>query len=140
MQFCNFTSAARAFAHHLTGRSEQVLGSLDDLISSHQVFQHGADPVQKLLWGKLPALDLAQAILPLGSQKRRLQLFRQHRDKGYCIVGRKKLHRFSVLFSLQKTGRYQLFQNTGTGGRCPQTFSLSILWHIIFPGSLHCGQ
>ena len=61
MQFCNFTAAARAFAHHLTGRSEQVLSSLDDLISSHQVSQHGADPVQKLLRGKLPALDLAQA-------------------------------------------------------------------------------
>lgn len=70
LQFCNFTAAAGAFAHHLTGRSEQVLGSLDDLISSHQVSQHGADPVQKLLRGKLPALDLAQAVLPLGSQKR----------------------------------------------------------------------
>ena len=79
--------------------------------------QHSADPVQKLLRGKLPALDLAQAILPLDSQKRRLQLFRQDRDNGYCIVGRKKLYRFPALFSFQKTGRYQLFQNTGTGGR-----------------------
>ena len=63
---------------------------LDDLISSHQVFQHGADPVQKLLWSKLPVLNFPQAVLPLGSQKRRLQLFRQNGDQGNCIVGREK--------------------------------------------------
>lgn len=51
-----------------------------------------------------------------------------------------KLHRFPALFSFQKNDRYQLFQNTGTGGWCPQTFSLSILRHILFSGSLHCGQ
>ena len=66
--------------------------------------------------------------------------FRQDCDQGDCIVGREKLHRFPVLFSFQKTGRYQLFQNTGTSGRCPQTFSLGFLRHILFSGSLHCGQ
>ena len=140
MQFCNLTVTARAFAHHLTGRRKQVLSSLDDLISPYQVFQHGADPIQKLLRGKLPVLDFPQAVLPLGSQKRRLQLFRQNGNQGNCIVGREKLHRFPALFSFQKTGRYQLFQNTGTGGRCPQTFSLGILRHILFSGSLHRGQ
>ncbi|EFC94632.1 hypothetical protein CLOSTHATH_07185, partial [Hungatella hathewayi DSM 13479] len=42
LQFYNFTAAVRAFAYHITGRGEQVLGSLDDLISPHQIFQHGA--------------------------------------------------------------------------------------------------
>ena len=55
-------------------------------------------------------------------------------------MGRKKLNGFLILFAFQKTGRYQLFQNTGTGGRCPQTFSLGVLWHILFSGSLHRGQ
>ena len=55
-------------------------------------------------------------------------------------MGRKKLNGFLVLFAFQKTGRYQLFQNTGTSGRCPQTFSLGVLRHILFSGSLHRGK
>ena len=50
---------------------------------------------------------------------------KQISDEGFCEVFEETM---------------QAVRITGTGGRCPQTFSLSILWHIIFPGSLHCGQ
>lgn len=59
LQFRHITAAAGAFAHHFAGRREQVLSPLDDLIGSHQFFQHGGDPAHEVLRGQFAAFDLA---------------------------------------------------------------------------------
>ena len=66
-----------------------------------------------------------------------MQPFRQNGDKGHRIFRGHELHSFLTLFSLQKAGGHQLFQNPGAGGRGSQTFSLGILRHIFLPGSFH---
>ena len=140
MQLRHIAAAAGAFAHHFAGRSEQILGAFNHPIGSHQLFEHGTNPSHEILRGQLATLDLTQPVLPLSSQKGRLQLLRQHGDKGYRVMGWHELHGFLALFALQKAGGNQLFQNPGAGGRGPQALALGILRHIVLPGSLHCGE
>ena len=52
-------------------------------------------------------------------------------------MSRNQVFGFLIAFTLQKTDTNQLLNDTGTGRRRSQTFSLDILRHFICTGSFH---
>ena len=69
-----------------------------------------------------------------------LELLGKHRNKGYACTNRNQSHILLRPFSFHKPSRYQLFNDTGTGSRCTQTFAFCIIRHFLCSCPFHSRQ
>ena len=133
-------AAPGAGADSLLPGREQDLAARNGGARCRQLPHHSGDGLHEVLRGQLPMLHLFQPVLPLCRQQRGLQLLRQDGNEGIALLGGHQMGDLLGLPALHKASGHQLFQDTGTGGGCPDAPALHILRHILHASRFHRGQ
>ena len=137
LTFRDNTTTPGTTAYDLKPRGEQGISAGNGGISLDQLLDHGHDTVHKGVGGHFSTLDFGQSILPFCGEQGRLKLIGKHRNQRHARFRGEKMRLLFGLPPLCKAGRYQLFQNTGTGCRCSKTFPFRIFGHILGTGCFH---